>query len=234
MCDLRLRTEWARSSIVLLAFTGALGGCRAAALAYGDTPASAHANADGVTTALEQRFTHVVRVPKFQNARMRIARYVFSPSRIVNDTALWTSVRSENGRAIRDLEVFGSFVSDQYTFVPREQRAPIMRLGESRHFTGVRQLDGDNRWQWITSVEQVMGPMPPTRATDIMRALFVSTEHASSVVRADYRGAFPRSTQTFGRMFAIDSLPGMPPLPRHPHPCFRAPVARFLRRMAGQ
>ncbi len=206
MCALRLRTDWARSSIVTLAIIGGLSGCRAAALAYGDTPASARANAEGVTTALEQRFTHVVRVPKFQNARMRIARYVFSPSRIVDDTSLWTSMRSENGHKVRDLEIFGSFANGQYTFVPRAARLPITRLGESRHFTGMRQLDGDGRWQWLTSVEQVMGPMPPARATDIMRALFVSAEQSSATVRADYRSAFPRSTQAFGRMFAMDSL----------------------------
>ena len=206
MCALRLRTDGTRSAIAILALISGLSSCRAAALAYGDTPASARANAEGVTTALEQRFTHVVRVPKFQNARMRIARYVFSPSRIVDDSSLWTSVRSENGRSVRDLEIFGSFANGQYTFVPRAVRLPIMRLGESRHFTGVRQLDGDGRWQWVTSVEQVMGPMPPARATDIMRALFVSAEQSSATVRADYRSAFPRSTQAFGRMFTIDSL----------------------------
>ena len=35
-------------------------GCRAAALAYGPDAASARANADGVMSALEQRFTRVV------------------------------------------------------------------------------------------------------------------------------------------------------------------------------
>lgn len=93
--------------LLLAALTGALivGGCRAAPLAYGADVASAKAHFDAFAAAIEYRFTRVVRTPKFATARMQIARYAFAPSKLANDTALWTGLRTTRTGADRDLEV---------------------------------------------------------------------------------------------------------------------------------
>lgn len=183
-----------------------LGACRAATLAYGPDAATAHANADALLSALEQRFTAVVRQPKFLHARMRIARYALAPSKLVNDTALWTGMQSVRTGADRSLELSGALSNGQYVFTPRERAPQPSRTGESRHLIGLVQLGKQGDWQWTTAVDNAIGPMPPARAADVMRALFLSAERPSAAVRADYRSAFPRASVAFGRLFALDSL----------------------------
>jgi hypothetical protein len=184
----------------------AVTGCRAVTLAYGPDAAAARANAEAVASAMEQRFTRVVRAPKFLNARMRIARYVFAPSKLYADTALWTDERTVRSGAYRELEIAAGLAGGQYTFTARPRVPPPSRTGDSRHFITLTQLDTDDNWRWTTSVEHAMGSLPPARAGDVMRALFASAEHPSAVVRADYRAAFPRSAEAWGRMFALDSI----------------------------
>ncbi|MEQ1693053.1 MAG: hypothetical protein ABMA00_17315 [Gemmatimonas sp.] len=185
-------------------------GCRAAVLAYGPDVAAARANGEAFALAIEQRFTQVVRTPKFQNARMRIARFALSPSKLSRDTALWTALRSGPNGAVRDLEVVGTLLNGQYTFSAHAASAVPSRTGDSRHVIGLNQLSGDGDWQWTTSVENAIGPMPPERAPNILRALFASAERPAAVVRADYRGALPRTAAALGRMFSIDSLHSVP------------------------
>jgi len=199
----------AAGSAVLLA-SALLGGCRAATLAYGTDPASARANADALAAAMEQRFTRVVRLPKFAHARLRIGRYALAPSKLANDTALWTTLRSTRAGADRDLEVAGGIVDGAYTFATRTRPIELNRLGDSRHFVRLTQLDADDEWQWTTTVSNAVGPMPPSRAADIMRALFASAERPAAAVRDDYRSAFPRSATALGRLFTIDSITTAP------------------------
>ncbi len=183
-----------------------LTGCRAAILAYGSDAATARSNADAVMLSLEQRFTHVVRTPKFANARLRIARFAFAPSKLADDTTLWTAMRGARVGRDRELEVSTSLVADHYTFVAHSRVPMPARTGEARHFIRLLQLSGDDDWQWTTTVDHAIGPMPPARATDIMRALFASAEHTPAAVRADYRAMFPRSATAMGRMLHVDSI----------------------------
>ena len=189
---------------VLMLLCGA--GCRAATVAFGADASAARANVDALGSAVEQRYTHVVRAPKFLHARMRLGRYAFSPSKLVGDTVLWTGLRSTRAGAERDLEVVGTFVNGQYTFTPRDGAAVPTRTGDARHFIGLVQLNGQDDWQWTTTVEHAVGAMPPERANDVMRALFLSAERPADAVRADYRSAFPRTAEALGRMFTLDSV----------------------------
>ena len=201
-----MRTAAIRTAAIVATLTVGPLGCRAAALAYGPDATSARANADGVMSALEQRFTRVVRVPKFANARMRLARYAMAPSKLVGDTSIWTASRSIGARSERELEVFGSLVDGRYTFVTRRPAAPLTHVGEARHFIGLQALDNDDGWRWTTTVDHAVGPMPPERAADVMRAFFASAERTPSSIRVDYRAAFPRASEAFGRMLAVDSI----------------------------
>lgn len=190
----------------MLALGALLSGCKAVTMAYGADAAAARANADALAQAMEQRYTKVVRQPKFAHARLRIGRYALAPSKLVHDTALWTAMRTSRTGAERDLEVLGALTNGSYTFTTRTAAAEPARLGDSRHYVGLRQLSTDNEWQWTTVVGNAVGPMPPQRAGDIMRAIFASAERPATAVRADYRAAFPRTTVAFGRLVRLDSI----------------------------
>ena len=183
-----------------------LGACRAVTAAYGADLAAARAHVDALASALEQRYTRPTRTPKFANARMRVARYAFAPSKLANDTALWTAMRSTRTGADRDLEIAALMTNGQYTFTARPNVGVPSRLGDSRHRIRLRQLTSDGDWLWDTEVAQAVGVMPPSRVTDVARALFASGERATSVVRADYLDAFPRTATALGRVFTVDSL----------------------------
>lgn len=184
----------------------AVTGCKGVTLAYGSDLASARANADAFASAIEARFTKVVRTPRFARSRVRIARYALAPSKLAQDTAIWTTMRSTPNGAERDLEIAAGLTAGQYSFVDKANVASPTRTGDERHFMRLQQLDGKDDWIWKTDVDHAIGPMPPARATDIFRALFASAERTSVAVRADYRAAFPKSAQAFGRMFTIDSI----------------------------
>jgi hypothetical protein len=187
----------------------ALGGCRAATLAYGPDLAAAKANADAFAAAIQTRFTNVVRTPKFRTARMRIARYAFAPSKLANDSALWTGMRTTRTGADRDLEVHGGLSATQYVFTARPAVPLPVRVGDSRHLIGLEQL-AENDWGWRTRVDNAIGAMPPSRADDITRALFLSAERPAGALRADYRTALPRTAAAWGRLLTLDSIATVP------------------------
>ncbi len=183
-----------------------LAGCRAATTAFGTDAVSARANADAFASALEQRFTRVVRTPKFLQARLRIGRHALSPSKLAYDTALWTGMRAVRSGVERDLELTGALINGAYTFTAQPRVPTPVRTGDSRHLIGLVQLDREGDWQWTTTVQNAVGTVAPERASAIMRALFVSTERPSAAVRADYRSAFARTAVAMGRMFSLDSV----------------------------
>ena len=187
-----------------LAVTVSFCACQAAPLAYGSDAASAKANADGVFSALEHRYTRVVRDAKFSNARMRIARYALAPSKIENDSAIWTG-RSGSSGVTRELVIDGSMVDNQYTFVARNGAALPSRVGDSRHIMRLSPLREDE-YQWATDVDHHVGTMPPARAGAVFTAWFASAERLPSTIRADYRNTFPRTMQSVGRLFVLDSV----------------------------
>ena len=182
-----------------------LGGCRAAALAYGPDITSAKVHANALAAAIEARFTNVVRTPKFSAARKRIARYAFAPSKLEQDTSLWTAMRTIRAGADRDLEVQAGLRGAQYVFTARPGVPVPVRIGDSRHLIELEQL-GAQDWAWRTRVDHAVGAMPPSRADDIFRALFHSAERPAVAVRADYHAALPRTTAALGRLLTIDSI----------------------------
>ena len=187
----------------------ALGGCRAAVLAYGPDLATAKANADAFAAAIESRFTNVARSAKYSAARMRIARYAFAPSKLANDTAIWTGMQTTRAGVARDLESHGTLTGAQYVFTARPAVTMPTKIGDSRHLIELAQL-AENDWGWRTRVDHAIGPMPPGRADDVTRALFLSAERPAVAVRADYQSVLPRTTAALGRLLTIDSIATTP------------------------
>ncbi len=181
-------------------------GCKAVTLAYGPDLASARANADAILASVEARFTRVVRTPRFSHARTRIARYALAPSKLANDTSLWTGMRSTPTGSDRELELAAGLVNGQFSFADRPRVPLPTRIGDQRHFIRLSQLNNDDDWIWRTEVDQAIGAMPPARAADIFRALFAAAERPAAAMRADYRAAFPRTAVAMGRMFSVDSI----------------------------
>ncbi len=193
-------------TLLLLAPLPVLSACRNVVSAYGADAATARTHADALAAAIEQRFTHVVRAPKFANARMRLGRFALAPSKLVNDTSLWTSMRAKSTGPERDLELgAGMTTGGQYAFTAHPRVPPPARTGDERHLIRLTAL-GDDDWQWSTEVDHAVGGLPPARADDIARALFASAERPAAAVRLDYRTAFPRTAQALGRMFTVDSI----------------------------
>ena len=187
----------------------ALGGCRAAVLAYGPDLATAKANADAFAAAIESRFTNVARSAKYSAARMRIARYAFAPSKLANDTAIWTGMQTTRAGVARDLESHGTLTGAQYVFTARPAVTMPTKIGDSRHLIELAPV-AEHDWGWRTRVDHAIGPMPPGRADDVTRALFFSAERPAAAVRADYQSVLPRTTAALGRLLTIDSIATTP------------------------
>jgi hypothetical protein len=192
-------------SLTVLALTGVGSACRGVMQASGGDPATARANADAFASAIEQRFTNVVRAPKFAHARLRLGRYAFAPSKLVNDSALWTSTRSTRVGVERDLELHASLVDGRYTFLAKPRVPSPVKTGDMRHVIRLASLGADD-WRWSTEVDHAIGALQPPRLDDIARALFASAERTPMAVRADYRSVFPRTAQALGRLFTVDSI----------------------------
>jgi hypothetical protein len=189
-------------AVLFLAISSA--SCRAVTLAYGPDLASAKSNADGVLSALEQRYTRVQRDAKFTNARMKIARYALTPSKIENDSSIWTAHTGSSG-ATRELTIEGAFSNAQYSFITHAVAGLPARVGDSRHVMRLSPL-AEDEYQWATDVDHSVGAMPPARAGDVFTALLASGERTPATIRADYRAAFPRTMQAVGRLFVLDSV----------------------------
>lgn len=170
--------------------------------AMGDTPAEARANADTLFGALAARFTDVHRSPRFARARSRLIRGALSPSRVFGDTSIWTAELGDT----RELVVHGAMVDGHYAMasVPRAPRPSAP--GESRHTIFLTRF-GDGGYAWDTGVEFAIGPVSASGLAATVTALLAEgAGRTGDELRADYRGAFPRTTAVLGELFAADSL----------------------------
>jgi hypothetical protein len=184
-------------------------GCRAAVLGAGPDATAARTHLDGVASAFEARFTNVTRSPKFANARMRIGRYALSPSKLVNDTALWTGMQSTSRGADRELSLQALPTGNAYRFDARPNAAPPTQLGEQHHMIRLTQ-QGEGDWLWHTAVQHHVGTMPPRALNGIMRGLLWSAERPGATLRSDYRATMPRTSAAFGRVMTLDSIASTP------------------------
>jgi hypothetical protein len=187
----------------------ALAGCRDAILAHGDDAATARRNAAAFASALEQRFTQVERDAKFRHARLRFARYALAPSKLANDTALWTAMGSARTGALRDLTVVAALEDGHYRFVSRRDGASPRRTGDERHAMQLQQV-GEHDWRWHTEVEHAVGGLSAARAGAVFRALFAGAERPPRAMRADYTVSAPGATDVLGRLFRLDSIDATP------------------------
>src|SRR4051812_41892740 len=184
-----------------------LSACRQGAQSFGDTPARARQAADDFLGAIGQRFTDVYRAPKFAAARARLGRFALTPSKIVDDTTVWTSVDRDGTHT---LNLAGYYNGSRYVFNPSRDWPLPTRAGQSRHLIRLRPR-GEGEFEWSTDVEQAVGSMPADGLSEAFGGFFKGLELVpDEALLADSRYAFPRTTAALGRLFSVDTLQAVP------------------------
>lgn len=190
---------------MLLSAVVACGSAPAATL--GSTPESARANTDDFFRALALRFGPLTRSPRLAVVRPRYVRGSLAPSRIYDDTTVWTSRDGDR----RTLVVTGTELPDgRYGLdVVGDAQTPT-RTADSRHIMQLRAI-GDGAYEWRSLDELAVGSAPAA-ALDEMRLRFLAAAegHSASQLRFGWRAALPRTSAALGRLFAIDSLSTTP------------------------
>jgi hypothetical protein len=190
---------------MLLSAAVACGSSPAATL--GSTPAAARTNTDDFFRALALRFGPLTRSPRLAFVRPRYVRGSLAPSRIYDDTTVWTSREGDR----RTLVVTGTELADgRYALdVVGDAQAPT-RTADSRHIMQLRAI-GDGAYEWRSLDELVVGSAPAAALNEMrLRFLAAAEGHTVSQLRFGWRAGLPRTSAALGRLFAIDSMSTTP------------------------
>lgn len=177
-----------------------LGGCREAVSSWAPSPSASYEAARRVSRSLQLRFESPERDARYDQARLRLARYALAPSALANDS-LWTTQRA----AQRVLLAAGSFDGTQYRLRASAAVSAPTRLGDSRHEVTLEPLAAGD-WRWTTRVDHAIGAMPPEAIAHVFRAWLRSSERAPDAIRADYLTTAPRLTRALGSLATLDSV----------------------------
>lgn len=171
----------------------------------GPTPAAAESHANDLFEAVAARFTSVELTPKYDQARAKLAQSALVPSRIFDDTSVWSLSPSASTRI---LLVRGAMddKAGRYRLETAMALAPLIRDGDTRHTMELQSIEPDV-FRWTTNVDMGIGPISAEEVSNLATALMSAPDGRSEAqVRDDYRAAFPRTSAVFGRGFAIDSM----------------------------
>jgi hypothetical protein len=196
-------TTLATLASLLLASTGAAA-CRGPATAFGESPAAAKANAEDFFAATAARFTNVTRNAKFSGARPKLAKAALTPSKIYDDSSVWTAATRDS---VRVIDIHGAYTAGRYLFNARAGAVPTpQRHAESRHHIRLKRLS-DSEFAWDTEVDFAMGRVRAAELAEVLGAFMSAAEgRGEREVRAEYRAHFPRATAALGRLFTLDSV----------------------------
>ncbi|MGQ0713966.1 MAG: hypothetical protein ACT4PJ_09560 [Gemmatimonadaceae bacterium] len=176
--------------------------CHEAATALGGTPARAAAKGSTMLTALADRFGPVELAPEIARTRPRLARYSTTPSRLLDEEDLWTGRGPEH----RTLEIQGTRRGGRYVLFQHARAAEPVQAGDARHLMHLQVL-GDDEFRWTSLDEVAIGTVTAADLDRALTAVFEAAEHGhGDAVRAAARAAFPRTSASIARLFAIDSL----------------------------
>ena len=197
-----------RWRVLALAVTAlAFAACRQAWRGLGPGGAALDRNADQLFGAMVIRYTQVTRDPKYEFARNRLNRNALVPSKVFDDSAIWTS---EPSPVLRAMFVQGTFESGHYLLASRAVVTRPARVGDSRHVITLARLS-PNEFVWDTSVDFALGTVSAGEVGALTTALLASAERASDKdLRDDYRAVAPRASAVLGILFSIDSMRATP------------------------
>jgi hypothetical protein len=198
--------------------SGLVAACRDPFVALGGdaSPTVARANAEQLFGALGARVTEPLRDQKYDSARVKIANAAFLPSRVWDDTAVWTG-----STTIRHtLFINGRFAAGRYRLEAARSAPPVTQPAESRHVINLTRLASDE-YAWDTDVAYGIGNVTASEIGSFVAGLFAGAEGRSErEVRADYRAAVPLTSVALGQLFTVDSI-------RTTHLVDRSTIATF-------
>jgi hypothetical protein len=172
-----------------------------AALGGRAAPAVARDRAEQLFGALGARVTLPVRDTKYDSARMRIANAAFLPSRVWDDTSVWTALTSFR----HTLLVGGRLVGGRYRLEAGRLVPTPAAPAESRHRIDLTRL-ADGQYAWDTDVAYAIGTVTAADAGAYIGALLAAAEGRNeSELRAEFRGTAPRTLATLSQLFRVDS-----------------------------
>lgn len=182
---------------------GTLGGCRQALRGLGPNTAALEHNADQLFGSMVLRYSQVYRDAKYEFARNQLNRNALVPSRVFDDSAVWTSMPSP---VLRALLVQGTPDAGRYELANRPNVVRPAHIGEARHVITLAKLS-PNEFVWDTQVDFALGTISAAEVGSLATALLGSGEHGTEQeLRADYRAAVPRAAAVLSTMFSIDSM----------------------------
>jgi hypothetical protein len=192
-----------RSRLLLFVAGGLLlPGCRSTPLAFGTTPSVVRRGADLLFGGFAARFSGIERTPKSAEARRRLIRAALVPSRVFDDTAVWTARAGDS----RSLLVAGRATDRGYYFAENAAASRPIASGDSWHIMALSRL-GPELFRWNTAVDFSVGELGAAQVADLFGRFVGAAEgREPAQVRADYRAAFPRTTAAFGQLASVDSL----------------------------
>jgi hypothetical protein len=139
---------------------------------------------------------------KYDTARVKIANAALLPSRVWNDTAVWTSSTSSR----RLLLIGGRFADGRYRLQAARTAPAPSQAAESRHQISLTRLT-DDEYAWDTDVLYAIGSVTAREMGAFVGALFAGAEGRSeSEARADYLTVAPRMSAILGMLFSVDSI----------------------------
>jgi hypothetical protein len=152
--------------------------------------------------ALGARVTDPFRDFKYDTARVKIANAALLPSRVWDDTAVWTSSTASR----RTLLIAGRFADGRYRLEAARTVPPPAQPAESRHQITLTRLS-DDEYAWDTDVPYAIGSVTAGEIGAFVSAMFASAEGLSEQEsRADYRSTAPRMSAVLGQLFTVDSI----------------------------
>ena len=171
-------------------------------LSGGHPQTESRASAAQLFVALAARVTQPTRDQKYDSARIRIAHAALLPSRVWNDTAVWTVISGSR----RTLFVSGHLDSARYRLEATKTLTALTQAAESRHAINLTRLASDE-YAWDTDVAYSIGTVSAASIASLVAGLIASGEgRGEADIRADYRAAAPRSSAVMGQLFTVDSI----------------------------
>jgi hypothetical protein len=192
--------EGMRRGLFGLVAVGAVLGMGAASAGPSSPRLLEPADADAVFGAIAARFGPVELDSSLKAARPKFARDSLSPSRLVDDPALWTFRQGEERRLD-----FGADAGLPYR-VGLAHRPRPGAAGTYRGTIGLRRQDADE-FEWRVSDELGLGAGRRAAVEAVLASVLQALEGESEAeLRRRGRAALPRSAARFGRLYAIDRL----------------------------
>lgn len=133
---------------------------------------------------------------------MKIANAAFLPSRVWNDSMVWTASADSH----RTLLIGGRFADGRYRLDAARSVPALARPAEARHVINLTRLS-DDAYAWDTDVAYAIGTVTAPDIGAYVGALISAAEGKNEhELRAEYRASAPLTSAVLSQLFRVDSV----------------------------